>query len=116
MTALPPSAEIVQNAAETAGLTIRIVEVPGTARTAQDAAESVNSTVGQIVKSLVFRGRDSQKPYLLLVSGDNRVNEKAISVKPWNARTQLICARDHRLRHRRHPSPWPRAAAVDLHG
>ena len=52
---------------------------PGPARTAQDAADSVGSTVGQIVKSLVFRGSDSGKPYLLLVSGDNRVNEKAVA-------------------------------------
>ena len=79
MTALPPSAELVRNAAEAAGLPIRIVEVPGTARTAEEAAESVGSTVGQIVKSLVFRGRDSGRPYLLLVSGDNRVNEKAVA-------------------------------------
>ena len=79
MTMLPASAEIVRNAAEAAGLSVRIVEVPGTARTAQDAADSVGSTVGQIVKSLVFRGSDSGKPYLLLVSGDNRVNEKAVA-------------------------------------
>lgn len=79
MSELPASAEIVRQAAARAGLEISIVEVPGTARTAQDAADSVGSTVGQIVKSLVFRGKDSGKPYLLLVSGDNRVDEKAVA-------------------------------------
>jgi prolyl-tRNA editing enzyme YbaK/EbsC (Cys-tRNA(Pro) deacylase) len=36
-------------------------------------------TVGQIVKSLVFLGTRSGKPYLLLVSGSNRVNEKGVA-------------------------------------
>ena len=35
---------------------------------------------GQIVKSLVFLGAQSGKPYLLLVSGKNRVNEKGVAV------------------------------------
>ena len=36
-------------------------------------------TVGQIVKSLIFRGKDSGKPLLALVSGSNRVDEKKLS-------------------------------------
>ncbi|WP_321502089.1 YbaK/EbsC family protein [Breoghania sp.] len=79
MTILPSAAEVVRNTAHSAGLPIHIVEVPGTARTAEEAAESVGTTVGQIVKSLVFRGKDSGKPYLLLVSGDNRVHEKGVA-------------------------------------
>jgi prolyl-tRNA editing enzyme YbaK/EbsC (Cys-tRNA(Pro) deacylase) len=35
--------------------------------------------VGQIVKSLIFKGKSSGRPYLLLVSGTNRVNEKAVA-------------------------------------
>jgi prolyl-tRNA editing enzyme YbaK/EbsC (Cys-tRNA(Pro) deacylase) len=34
--------------------------------------------VGQIVKSLVFRGAESGKPYLFLVSGANRVDEAKV--------------------------------------
>ncbi|HVZ12965.1 MAG TPA: YbaK/EbsC family protein, partial [Bauldia sp.] len=35
--------------------------------------------VAQIVKSLIFQGKTSKKPYLFLVSGVNRVNEKAVA-------------------------------------
>ena len=48
-------------------------------RTAEEAASACGVTVGQIVKSLVFSGADSGKPYLLLVSGANRVNEKGVA-------------------------------------
>ena len=54
--------------------------------------------VGRIVKSLVFKGETSGKPYLLLVSGSNRVNEAGVALallqpgrlrnafQPWLAR------------------------------
>src|SRR5689334_12146203 len=48
-------------------------------RTAEEAAAACGVTVGQIVKSLVFSGATSGKPYLLLVSGTNRVNEKGVA-------------------------------------
>src|SRR5690606_22402730 len=48
-------------------------------RTAAEAATAVGCSVGEIVKSLVFRGRESGSPYLLLVSGANRVNEDAVT-------------------------------------
>ncbi|MGX1306345.1 prolyl-tRNA editing enzyme YbaK/EbsC (Cys-tRNA(Pro) deacylase) [Amorphus suaedae] len=78
-TPLPPSAQRVLDAAEVAGLTIEVREMPASTRTAQEAAEACGTGVGQIVKSLVFRGRDSGAPYLLLVSGSNRVDEKAVA-------------------------------------
>lgn len=43
-------------------------------RTAEDAARACGCAVGQIVKSLIFRGRDSGALVLLLVAGDNRVD------------------------------------------
>ena len=76
---LPPSAQRVLDAAEAAGLTIDVREMPASTRTAEEAAEACGTGVGQIVKSLVFRGRDSGAPYLLLVSGSNRVDEKAVA-------------------------------------
>jgi prolyl-tRNA editing enzyme YbaK/EbsC (Cys-tRNA(Pro) deacylase) len=48
-------------------------------RTAEEAARACGCAVGQIVKSLVFRGKQSSSPYLLLVSGANRVNEKGVA-------------------------------------
>ncbi|AXS41475.1 YbaK/EbsC family protein [Breoghania sp. L-A4] len=77
MTDLPPSARRVSDAAAASGLAIAIIEMPGSTRTAQEAADACGCQVGQIVKSLVFQGARSGKPILLLVSGGNRVNEKA---------------------------------------
>jgi prolyl-tRNA editing enzyme YbaK/EbsC (Cys-tRNA(Pro) deacylase) len=34
--------------------------------------------VGQIVKSLIFKGKESGKPMLVVASGSNRVNEKRL--------------------------------------
>ena len=45
-------------------------------RTAEDAAAAIGTTVGQIVKSLVFM--HEQQPTLLLVSGPNRVDVAAV--------------------------------------
>ena len=49
-----------------------------TTRSAQDAARAVGCEVGQIVKSLVFKGKQSRQPVLVVTSGANRVNEKTI--------------------------------------
>jgi len=79
MSELPASAQKVQDAARALGLDITVAEMAESTRTAEEAAAACGVTVGQIVKSLVFVGATSGKPYLLLVSGANRVNEKGIS-------------------------------------
>jgi prolyl-tRNA editing enzyme YbaK/EbsC (Cys-tRNA(Pro) deacylase) len=76
---LPPSALKVQQAAERLGLAIAVREMPQSTRTAEDAAAACGCDVAQIVKSLVFAGKSSGAPYLLLVSGKNRVDEKAVA-------------------------------------
>ena len=79
MSELPTSAQKVQDAAAELGLEIAVREMTAPTRTAEEAAAACGVTVGQIVKSLVFSGADSGKPYLLLVSGANRVNEKGVA-------------------------------------
>jgi prolyl-tRNA editing enzyme YbaK/EbsC (Cys-tRNA(Pro) deacylase) len=74
--ALPPSAGRVSAAAAALGLDPAIIEMPASTRTAEEAARACGCAVGQIVKSLVFRGEDTGRTYLLLVSGVNRVDEK----------------------------------------
>jgi prolyl-tRNA editing enzyme YbaK/EbsC (Cys-tRNA(Pro) deacylase) len=76
MNGLQPASERVQAAAQALGLPIRIVVMPASTRTAEEAAAACGCSVGQIVKSLIFQGKDSGRPLLLLVSGSNRVNEK----------------------------------------
>ena len=60
------------------GFTLQVVELPGSTRTAMEAAQAVGCQVGQIVKSLIFKGRRSEQPILVVASGSNRVNEKSI--------------------------------------
>jgi prolyl-tRNA editing enzyme YbaK/EbsC (Cys-tRNA(Pro) deacylase) len=78
-TALPASALKVRQAAERLGVAISIREMPQSTRTAEEAAAACGCDVAQIVKSLVFAGSASGAPYLLLVSGKNRVDEKAVA-------------------------------------
>jgi prolyl-tRNA editing enzyme YbaK/EbsC (Cys-tRNA(Pro) deacylase) len=75
MANLPESAKRFAAAASEAGLDIEIVEMGEPTRTAEEAARACGCTVEQIIKSLVFMGRDTGQPYLLLVSGANRVDE-----------------------------------------
>lgn len=64
----------VEQAARDLGLAIEIRRTGESTRTAEDAARVCGCDVGQIVKSLIFRGRDSRALVLLLVSGANRVD------------------------------------------
>jgi Cys-tRNA(Pro) deacylase len=79
MTQLSPSAQKVQDALRTLGFELTVIEHAESTRTAQEAADRVGVTLGQIVKSLIFKGKASGKPILVLTSGANRVDEKRIS-------------------------------------
>jgi prolyl-tRNA editing enzyme YbaK/EbsC (Cys-tRNA(Pro) deacylase) len=61
------------------GFDNQIVELSDSARTAQLAAESIGTSVAQIVKSLIFKGNDSGTPILVLASGANRVDESKVA-------------------------------------
>ena len=76
---LSPSAQKVQNALHEYGLDVKVIELPASTRTAIEAAQAVGCEVGQIVKSLIFRRKQSGLPVLLLVSGSNRVNEATVA-------------------------------------
>jgi prolyl-tRNA editing enzyme YbaK/EbsC (Cys-tRNA(Pro) deacylase) len=72
---LSPNAARVQAALAAAGLRCEVVELPASTRSAQEAAQAIGCRVEQIVKSLVFRARQSDRPILVLASGPNRVDE-----------------------------------------
>lgn len=78
MTQLSPSAQKVQDALRARGFDLTVIEHAESTRTAQEAADRVGVTLGQIVKSLIFKGRLTGKPILVLTSGANRVDEKRI--------------------------------------
>lgn len=75
---LKKSAQKVQDALSEFNIELNVVEFPSSTRTAQDAADSIGCTVNQIAKSLIFKGKNSKKPILIIASGSNKVNEKLI--------------------------------------
>jgi len=73
-----PSAQKIQNILRGLGLNYKVIEFTESTRTAQEAADRVGCQLGQIVKSLIFKGQSSNKCILVLTSGSNRVDEKKI--------------------------------------
>jgi len=68
------SARRVQEAIEKTGFDFIVRELPQSTRSAADAAGAIGCDVGQIVKSLIFRVRDTDEPVLALVSGNHLVD------------------------------------------
>ncbi len=79
MSTLSASAQKVQDQIKLLGFDYTVIEHAESTRTAQEAADRAGCDLGQIVKSLIFKGKDSGKPILVLTSGANRVDEKRIS-------------------------------------
>jgi len=75
---LSPSAQRVQDALAGLGLSLEVVELPASTRSAAEAAQAVGCNLGQIVKSLIFRTLDSDRPVLIETSGANRVDEQLL--------------------------------------
>ncbi len=79
MPTLSPSAQKIQDLLNSLGYNYNVIEHAESTRTAQEAADRAGCELGQIVKSLIFKGKTSHKPILVLTSGVNRVDEKRIS-------------------------------------
>ena len=77
-TDLRDSARRVQDFLTQRGFAFEVRELPGSTRTAQEAADSVGCRVAQIAKSLVFREKTTGEPILVVASGANRVDLKKI--------------------------------------
>jgi len=70
---------------------IKVIELEQTARTANDAANSLNTEVGSIVKSLLFRNEGNF--FLCLVSGDKRCSLNKLK-KIFNSKDLSMAAPD----------------------
>ncbi len=75
---LAKSAHSVQEALQKAHLQCTVIELQSSTRTAVDAAKSIGCDVSHIVKSLIFKTKETNKPILVLASGVTRVNEKQL--------------------------------------
>ena len=78
MAELSPSAARVQQVLDAIGLGHTVLEHAASTRTSEEAAAAVGCTVGQIAKSLIFRTRQDGTPVLVIASGINRVDDKAV--------------------------------------
>lgn len=75
---LKASAQRVQDALAAGGFDNQVIELEASTRTSAEAAAAVGCEVGQIAKSLIFKGKRSKKPILIIASGANRVDEKVM--------------------------------------
>ncbi|WP_227751976.1 YbaK/EbsC family protein [Viridibacillus arvi] len=73
------SALVIQTKLQSLGFDNQVVELPDSARTAQEAADVIGCTVAQIAKSIIFRMKNTNTPLLVVASGINRINEKHIA-------------------------------------
>jgi len=71
---LQASARRVQAALAERGFAFEVKEFPVSTRTSAEAAAAIGCAVGQIAKSLVFRGARSGQAVLIVASGANRVD------------------------------------------
>ena len=69
----------VQDSLRSLGFDCKVIEFQESTRTSAEAAARIGCQIGQIVKSLIFRGQVSNKAVLVLTSGANRVDEGHIS-------------------------------------
>jgi prolyl-tRNA editing enzyme YbaK/EbsC (Cys-tRNA(Pro) deacylase) len=76
---LSPTAQKVQDLLSARGFNIRVIEFAESTRTSQEAADRAGCSLGQITKSLVFKGKTTHKPILVLTSGANRVDEARLA-------------------------------------
>ncbi len=76
---LHPSARKVQDAVRALGFPCQVRELPDSTRTSREAAQAVGCQVGQIAKSLIFKGVRTGRALLAIASGSNRVDETRLS-------------------------------------
>jgi prolyl-tRNA editing enzyme YbaK/EbsC (Cys-tRNA(Pro) deacylase) len=76
---LPRAAQRVADALKSRGHTGEIRLLGDSARSAAEAAEALGVDQQQIVKSLVFRARQSDQPILALIGGTSRVDPQLLA-------------------------------------
>ncbi len=76
---LSPTAQKVQDLLTSRGFDLQVIEFAESTRTSQEAADRAGCSLGQITKSLVFKGKQTRKPILVLTSGANRVDEARLA-------------------------------------
>ncbi len=71
---LSAGARRIQAFFDSKGLAFEVLELPGSTRTAKEAAQTIGCEVAQIAKSLIFKDINSDEPILIIASGTNQVD------------------------------------------
>jgi prolyl-tRNA editing enzyme YbaK/EbsC (Cys-tRNA(Pro) deacylase) len=94
---LHDSAQRVQTFLAGRGFPCDVRELPGSTRTAQEAAATIGCRVAQIAKSLVFEEASSGEAVLVVASGENRVDllkiERATGLRLRRADARFVKAK-----------------------
>jgi len=80
-----PTALRIAQLLREAGVDGQVVEFEQPTRTSADAAAAIGCSVGEIAKSIVFRGKSSGQAVIVVASGDNRVSETKVAAKVGEA-------------------------------
>lgn len=75
---LGKSAQSVQDVLIKSNMPCTVIELPDSTRTAQEASDAIGCRISQIIKSLIFKDKETEEPILILVSGSNRVDEQKL--------------------------------------
>jgi prolyl-tRNA editing enzyme YbaK/EbsC (Cys-tRNA(Pro) deacylase) len=78
LTSLPEGVQRVARLLQDKGHPYLPVMLDDAARTAQQAADALGISVGQIAKSIIFRRKSDDAAVLVVTSGDRRVDEKKV--------------------------------------
>jgi prolyl-tRNA editing enzyme YbaK/EbsC (Cys-tRNA(Pro) deacylase) len=78
---LHPTALKVQARLRELGLEVEVIVLPGSTRTAADAAAACGCELGQIVKSLVFADAASGEAVMCLWAGDRQVPSEELGLR-----------------------------------
>lgn len=76
---LSKPARRVQELLDRKGFPFDVLELPGSTRTARDAAQAVGCAVPQIAKTIIFKTAASSQPVMAVISGANRADLKKLS-------------------------------------
>ena len=90
MTEVHPNVARVVEAGKALGLDIQTRRFPEGTKTAQDAADAIGVSVGQIVKSLVFAV--DGEIVMAYVSGANQLDEKKLALAAGGAKSARVDA------------------------
>ncbi|WP_066273668.1 YbaK/EbsC family protein [Hydrogenophaga palleronii] len=86
---LPETVQRVARVLQDAGHAHAPVMLDGAARTAQQAADALGVSLGQIAKSIIFRRKSDDVAVLVITSGDLRVDEHKVQA--------IVCAEGGKL-------------------